>query len=90
MDATVGHKFLAFLNAFSWYNQIYVHLPTGTIQLSKPTKDFIIVMPFRLKNSGAMYQWFVTQMCADHIGKMVEVYVDDILVNSRKENQHVA
>lgn len=29
-------------------------------------------------------------MCANHKRKMVEVYVDDMLVNSRKENQHVA
>lgn len=29
-------------------------------------------------------------MFAEHIGKTMEVYVDNMIVNNRKENQHVA
>ena len=46
-------------------------------------------MPFGLKNAGATYQRLVNQMFKKQIGRNVEVYVDDILVKSRKEEDHL-
>lgn len=40
------------------------------------------LMPFGLKNVGAIYQRLVNQIFAEQIGKSMEVYVDDILVKS--------
>lgn len=40
------------------------------------------MMPFGLKNTGATYQRLVNTMFKDHIGKMMEVYMDDMLVKS--------
>jgi hypothetical protein len=40
------------------------------------------MMPFGLKNAGATYQRLVKKMFLDHIGRNVEVYVDDMLVKS--------
>ena len=37
-------------------------------------------MPFGLKNAGAPYQRLVNKMFAEHIGRTMEVYVDDMLV----------
>ena len=46
-------------------------------------------MPFGLKNAGATYQRLVNCMFSQHIGRNVEVYVDDMLVKSRDEVDHL-
>jgi hypothetical protein len=40
------------------------------------------VMSFGLKNTGATYQRMVTKMFGHLIEKIVEVYVDDMLIKS--------
>ncbi|KAL2230317.1 UNVERIFIED_CONTAM: Retrovirus-related Pol polyprotein from transposon [Sesamum indicum] len=47
------------------------------------------VMPFELKNAGATYQRLVNKMFASQIGKLMEVYVDDMLVKSQKAEDHL-
>jgi len=47
------------------------------------------MMPFDLKNAGATYQRLVNRMFCDQIGRNVEVYVDDMLVKSRKAISHL-
>lgn len=37
------------------------------------------VMPFGLKNAGATYQRLVNGLLKEHIGKTVEVYIDNML-----------
>lgn len=46
-------------------------------------------MPFGLKNAGATYQRLVNSMFMEHIGKIVEVYVDDMLIKSLATKDHV-
>ena len=47
------------------------------------------VMPFRLKNAGAPYQRQMNKMFKDLIGDIMEVYIDDMCVKSkRKESPH--
>ena len=48
------------------------------------------VMPFGLKNVGAMYQRLMNKMFAQQIGRNVEVYVDDMLVKSLWEDEHLS
>ena len=47
------------------------------------------VMPFILKNAGAIYQRLVNKMFNKQIGRNMEVYVDDILVKSKEELVHL-
>ena len=47
------------------------------------------VMPFGLKNAGATYQRLMNKMFAQQIGRNVQVYVDDMLVKSRREEDHL-
>ena len=47
------------------------------------------VMSFGLKNAGAIYQRLVNQMFKKQIARNVEVYVDDMLVKSREEEDHL-
>lgn len=46
-------------------------------------------MSFELKNAGATYQWLVNCMFAKLIRKTMKVYMDDMLVKSRKVTNHV-
>jgi hypothetical protein len=48
------------------------------------------VMPFGLKNVGATYQRMVTKMFGHIIGKIVEVYIDDMLIKSLQKEDHLA
>lgn len=50
---------------------------------------FFTVMPFRLKNAGATYQWLVNNMFRQLIGKTIKVYVDAMLTKSLKAEDHV-
>ena len=47
------------------------------------------VMPFGFKNAEATYQRLVKQMFKKQIGKNVEVYIDDMLVKSKEEEDHL-
>ena len=42
------------------------------------------VMPFGLKNTGVTYQRVVNKMFKEQIGRIMEVYVDDMLVKILK------
>ena len=48
------------------------------------------VMPFGLKNAGATYQRLMNKMFAHQLGRNVQVYVDDMLVKSVRENDHLS
>ena len=46
-------------------------------------------MLFSLKNAGATYQRAMTSMFYDFIRKIMEVYVDDILIKSKNKDDHI-
>ncbi|XP_070019812.1 uncharacterized protein [Nicotiana sylvestris] len=46
-------------------------------------------MPFGLKNAGATYKRAMTTIFHDMIHKEIEVYVDDVIIKSRKQSDHV-
>ena len=55
-----------------------------------PVRDFFYkVMPFGLKNAGATYQRLMNKMFAHQLGRNVQVDVDDMLVKSVCENDHL-
>ncbi|KAM1596520.1 hypothetical protein PS2_031537 [Malus domestica] len=46
-------------------------------------------MPFGLKNAGAIYQRAMNAIFHNLIGQNMEVYIDDIMVKSKTEEQHL-
>lgn len=90
VDATFGHPRINFLDAFQGYHQIALSLEDQekTSFISLEGNHHYTVMPFGLKNAGATYQWMVTRMFRLQIGKMVEVYIDDMVIKSKKANEH--
>ena len=47
-------------------------------------------MPFGLKNTGGTYQRLMNKMFAYQIRRNVQVYVDDMLVKSIREDDHLS
>ena len=47
------------------------------------------VMPFGLKNAGATYQRAIVTLFHDMMHKEIEVYVDDMIAKSQREDDHV-
>ena len=48
-----------------------------------------IVMPFGLKNVGAIYQRMATALLHDMMHNEVEMYVDDMIVKSKERKGHI-
>ena len=49
-----------------------------------------IVMTFGLKNTGATYQRAMNYIFHEIIGKIVEIYIDDVVVKSKEYQEHLA
>ena len=47
------------------------------------------MMSFSLKNAGATYQRLMNKMFAYQIGRNVQVYVDNMLVKSQRNDDHL-
>ena len=91
VDSTTRHQLLSFMDTFSGYNQIRMH-ENDQEETSFVTNQGLFcykVMPFGLKNAGATYQRLMNRMFAPQIGRNVQVYVDDMLVKSRQEEDHL-
>lgn len=89
VDTIAVYEVLSFMNAYSRYNKIPMHL------LDQKKTSFITeqglycyrVMPFDLKNAGATYQQLVNTIFKDHKSESMEVYVDDMFVKIQKNGQ---
>jgi len=91
MDSIAGHDTLSFMDGFSSYNQILINLAyQHKITFTTPWGNFCWkVMTFGLKNVGTTYQRAMVTMFHEHIHKIIEVYVDDILVKSKQGQDHL-
>ena len=92
VDATAGHKLLCFMDAFSGYNQISMDQDDQekTSFVTGQGTYYYRVMPFGLKNAEATYQRLVNRMFQKIIGTSMEVYIDDMLVQSTTAELHIA
>jgi hypothetical protein len=85
-------ELLYFLDAYSGYHQIKMkesdQLATSFIM---PFRMYCYVtMPFGLRNAGVTYQRCMHHVFRDHIGRIVEAYVEDIVVKTRKADDLVS
>ena len=91
VDATIGHPQISFLDSFQGYHQIPLALDDQEkTAFVMPTGNYHYkVMPFRLKNAGSTYQRMMTRMFKPQLNKNIEVYIDDMVVRSKVESEHV-
>ncbi|XP_070045945.1 uncharacterized protein [Nicotiana tomentosiformis] len=81
IDATTGYKVMPFMDGSSGYNQICM-APKGKELTAFRTPKGIYcyrVMPFGLKNAGAIYQRSMQNIFDYLLHKNVECYVDDLV-----------
>ncbi|KAL2226659.1 UNVERIFIED_CONTAM: Retrovirus-related Pol polyprotein from transposon gypsy [Sesamum indicum] len=91
VDSTAGSEMFSMMDAYQGYHQIRM------AEEDRDKTSFITdkgiycyyMMPFGLKNAGAIYQRLVNGMFGDLLGKTMEVYVDDMLVKSRRSQEHL-
>ncbi|KAK9923537.1 hypothetical protein M0R45_031949 [Rubus argutus] len=91
VNSTAGHEALSFMDAYSGYNQIKLD-PDDQEHTSFMTDQGLYcynVLPFGLKNAGATYQRLVNRMFSKQIWRTMEVYVDDMLIKSLKQKNHL-
>jgi hypothetical protein len=94
VNVAIGHKVISFMDENAGYNQIFMAIKDiaktafrcpGHVGLYE-----WIVMTFGLKNVGATYQRAVNYICHEFIGKIVEIYIGDVVVKSKSYKEHLA
>nr|XP_027095987.1 uncharacterized protein LOC113715883 [Coffea arabica] len=91
LDNTAGHEIESFCDCFAGYHQILMaEEDREKTAFITPWGTFCYrVMPFGLKNAGATYQRTMTTLFHDMIHREMEVYVDDIIIKSKRAEDHL-
>jgi len=91
VDSMAQHQLLSFMDAFSGYNQIRMDEADQEKTLFVTSQGLFCykVMSFGLKNAGDTYQRQMNKMYTQQIRRNMQVYVDDMLVKSRREQDHL-
>jgi hypothetical protein len=93
VDAAAGHKVISFMDGNAGYNQIFMAIEDisktafrcpGHIGLFEWN-----VMTFGLRNAGATYQRAMNYIFHELIGKIVEIYIDDVMIKSLNHESHL-
>jgi hypothetical protein len=92
LDAAATSKLMSLLDCYSDYHQIWMK------KEDEPKTSFItpngtycyLRMPEGLKNAGGSFSRMTAKVLHSQIGRNVLTYVDDIIVKSTKQENHVA
>jgi hypothetical protein len=94
VNATAGHKVISFMDGNAGYNQIFMAIEDiAKTAFRCPSHVGLyewIVFTFGLKNVGATYQRAMNYKFHELIGKIVEIYIDDVVVKSKSYKEHLA
>ena len=93
VDAAAGHKVISFMDGNAGYNQILMaeeDIAKTTFRCPGAIGLFEwVVMTFGLKNAGATYRRAKNYIFHKLIGKIVENYIDDVVVKSKWYKEHL-
>ncbi|GJS75289.1 reverse transcriptase domain-containing protein [Tanacetum coccineum] len=90
VESLCGYPFKCFLDAYKGYHQIKMAKEDEEkkwLFITKHGNFAIPKMPFGLKNAGSTYQRLVDKAFQRQIGRNLEVYVDDLVIKSRTEEE---
>ncbi|KAI5323824.1 hypothetical protein L3X38_032897 [Prunus dulcis] len=94
VDGAAHKQMLYFMDGNAGYNQIMVvekDIHKTAFMCPGHIGAFeYIVMPFGLRNAGAIYQRAMNFVFHDMIGHSLEVYIDDVVIKSPEEGDHVS
>jgi hypothetical protein len=87
VDSTAGCETLCFLDVYSGYYQIAMRIADqlATSFITSFGAYCYQMMPFGLKNAGATFQRCMRRVFRELIGRIIEAYVDNIVVKSKKQ-----
>nr|GEU44797.1 reverse transcriptase domain-containing protein [Tanacetum cinerariifolium] len=91
VESICGFPFKCFLNAYKSYHQIQM-VKEDEEKTAFITSQGIFCytkMPFSLRNAGVTYQRLVDKEFHKHIGRNLQVYVDDLVIKSHTEDEIV-
>ena len=93
INAAACHKMMSFMDGNAGYNQIFM-APEDVNKTAFRVPGAVglfeyLVMTFGLKNAGATYQRAMNYIFHDLIGKLVEIYIDDVVVKSKSATGHL-
>jgi hypothetical protein len=86
INTAAGNKILSFMDDNADYNQIFmapedIHKTAFWVPGAVGLFEYM-VMTFGLKNAGVTYQRAMNYIYHDLIDKLVEIYIDDVVVKS--------
>ncbi|GJV81417.1 reverse transcriptase domain-containing protein [Tanacetum coccineum] len=89
VESLCGYPFKCFLDAYKGYHQIKMAKEDEekTAFITSQGIFCYSKMPFGLKNAGSTYQRLVDKAFQRQIGRNLEVYVDDLVIKSRTEEE---
>ncbi|GJY23487.1 reverse transcriptase domain-containing protein [Tanacetum coccineum] len=89
VESLCGYSFKCFLDAYKGYHQIKMAKEDEekTAFITSQGIFCYSKMPFGLKNAGSTYQRLVDKAFQRQIGRNLEVYVDDLVIKSRTEEE---
>ncbi|GJS51916.1 reverse transcriptase domain-containing protein [Tanacetum coccineum] len=89
VESLCGYSFKCFLDAYKGYHQIKMAKEDEekTAFITSQGIFCYSKMPFGLKNAGSTYQRLVDKAFQKQIGRNLEVYVDDLVIKSRTEEE---
>ena len=91
LDAAAGSEMVSMLDWFSDYHQIFMN--KGDEEKTSFTTPFgtycYIRMPEGLRNAGCTFNRMIKKVLGDQLDKNISAYVDDVVVRSRKREDHI-
>jgi len=91
IDSITRHEVLSFIDCTKGYNQIQMAPKDQEVTAFCTPKGVFCykVMPFGLKNARAIYQRAMQTLFEDMLHKMVDFYINDLVVKSKKRVDHL-
>jgi hypothetical protein len=94
VDVASGHKVISFAGNNVGYNQIFM-AEEDVLKTAFRCPRALglyewIVMTFSLKNAGTTYQQAMNYIFHKLIGRIVDIYIDDVVVKSKSYKEYLA
>ena len=93
VESTANNELFSFMDSFYRYNQILIAVDDVSKTAFKCPSSLgtfeWLVMPFGLKNAATTYQRAMNAIFHDMLGHHMEIYIDDVVVKSKKATEHV-